>query len=64
MRGTLKLADLFINRKVPKLARARWPVLVSGEDLIWIPDLHRSRIARPSSKSRHLLELTLRRPAD
>jgi len=64
MHGTLKLADLFINRKVPKLARARWPVLVSGEDLIWIPDLHRSRIARPSSKSKRLLELTLRRPAE
>ncbi len=62
MRGTLKLADLFINRKIPRQARARWPVLASGEDLIWIPGLHRSRIAAPSSKSRRLLELSLRRP--
>lgn len=64
MRGTLKLADLFINRKIPKPARALWPVLVSGEDLIWIPELHRTRLARPSSKTRRLLELTLRRPAE
>ncbi|MGH2619784.1 MAG: tRNA lysidine(34) synthetase TilS [Anaerolineales bacterium] len=63
MRGTLKVADLFINRKIPRQARARWPVLASGEDLIWIPGLHRSRIAAPSSKSRRLLELSLRRPA-
>ena len=63
MRGTLKLADLFINRKIPRQARARWPVLASGEDLIWIPGLHRSRIAAPSSKSKRLLELSLRRPA-
>jgi len=63
MRGTLKLADLFINRKIPRQARALWPVLASGEDLIWIPELHRSRIAAPSSKSRRLLELSLVRPA-
>jgi tRNA(Ile)-lysidine synthase len=63
MRGSVKLSDLFINRKVPQAARARWPVLTSGDTLLWVPGLHRSRVARPSRTTRRLLELRLRPPA-
>jgi tRNA(Ile)-lysidine synthase len=32
-----KLSDFFVNAKVPRRARDRWPLLCSGEVLIWVP---------------------------
>jgi tRNA(Ile)-lysidine synthase len=32
-----RVKDLLINRKVPRRDRSRLPLLVSGEDVIWIP---------------------------
>lgn len=37
--GRQKLADLFINAKVPRRARAGWPLLCAGEDVVWAPGL-------------------------
>ncbi|HVR30955.1 MAG TPA: tRNA lysidine(34) synthetase TilS [Thermoanaerobaculia bacterium] len=34
---TCRVKDLLINRKVPRRDRSRLPLLVSGEDVIWIP---------------------------
>jgi len=39
-----KLSDLLVNRKVPRLARARWPLLCSEDSVIWIPG---HRLAEP-----------------
>jgi tRNA(Ile)-lysidine synthase len=41
---TQKLSDVFINIGVPERLRARWPVLASGDDVVWIPGF---RIAEP-----------------
>ncbi len=35
--GSLKLSDLFINAKVPKTRRGGWPVVVCGEEVVWVP---------------------------
>ena len=35
-----KVADLMINRKVPQHERDTWPLLVCGEDVVWIVGLH------------------------
>jgi tRNA(Ile)-lysidine synthase len=34
---TQKLSDFFTNVKLPQRARARWPLLCSGEAVIWVP---------------------------
>ncbi|MEK6588524.1 MAG: tRNA lysidine(34) synthetase TilS [Chloroflexota bacterium] len=62
MTGSMRLADLFTNRKIARPARELWPVVCSGDALIWVAGLHVSRVARPSRTSRRLLELNLRRP--
>jgi tRNA(Ile)-lysidine synthase len=36
MRGTRKLTDYFIDRKIPKGLRDEIPLLVSGDDIIWV----------------------------
>ena len=32
-----KLSDFFVNEKVPQRARDHWPLLCSGDQIIWIP---------------------------
>lgn len=35
--GSLKLSDFFINRKLPRRARAVWPLLCKGNEIVWVP---------------------------
>ena len=34
---TQKLSDLFVNEKLPVRARGHWPLVCSGETIIWVP---------------------------
>jgi len=36
MKRSVKLQDLFVNSKVPRAERARVPLVVSGDEIIWI----------------------------
>ena len=52
MEGTsVKLSDLMINAKIPKRARARWPLLLAGERILWVPGLRVSHEYRVCEKS-------------
>ena len=33
----IKISDLMINIKIPERARSRWPLLVSRDEVVWIP---------------------------
>jgi tRNA(Ile)-lysidine synthase len=35
--GTRRVADLLVDAKVPRPVRSRWPLLVAGERVIWVP---------------------------
>jgi tRNA(Ile)-lysidine synthase len=37
-----KLADLMVNEKIPLRARNRWPLVVSGEQIVWVPGVRMS----------------------
>lgn len=39
-----KLSDFLINAKLPKRARERWPLLCSGDQIVWVPGY---RVAAP-----------------
>lgn len=41
---TIKLAELFINLKVPQRLRRNWPLVCVGDEIAWIPGL---RLAEP-----------------
>ena len=54
---SMKLSDFFINRKLPRRARDRWPLLACGETIAWIPGLqlaHNYRLHQDSSLIVHL----------
>ena len=64
MSGSIKLSDLFVNRKAPRLARERWPVITCGEEIIWVPGLHRADRARVDSKTQEIVQMRLLTPGD
>ncbi len=35
-KGRQKLSDMFINERIPAFVRARWPLVVSGEEIVWV----------------------------
>ena len=37
MKGSAKVSDLMINAKIPARLRPVWPVVASGDDIVWIP---------------------------
>ena len=56
-RGTRKVQDIFVDRKLPRALRARWPIVIAGETIIWIPGMARSRhalISQETAKIQHL----------
>jgi tRNA(Ile)-lysidine synthase len=61
-----KLSDYFINRKVPRQARENWPLVVSGQQVIWVVGLGISGTAAITPETRQVLRLslhqTVRRP--
>ncbi len=57
MRGTVKLSDLFVNRKIPWPARERWPVVCQAGEVLWVVGLHLSRHAAASPATQSVLRL-------
>jgi tRNA(Ile)-lysidine synthase len=58
MRGTRKVKDVFIDRKVPRELRARLPIVTLDGAVLWIPGLIRARDALVTSETRRVLRLT------
>jgi len=57
MRGSQKLSDLFINRKIPWPARERWPVVCADREPLWVVGLHVSRLAAPTPGSAAIVRI-------
>lgn len=57
---TQKLSDYFINRKIPRQARRNWPLVVSGDQVVWVPGLGISEAAAVTPRTRRVLRLSLR----
>ncbi|MEM6732688.1 MAG: tRNA lysidine(34) synthetase TilS [Myxococcota bacterium] len=47
--GRAKVGDLFTNAKVPRPLREAWPVMVHGEEIVWVMGLRRSDFAPVTS---------------
>lgn len=61
--GSIKLSDLMINEKLPVYARDHWPVVRSGDRVIWVPGVRLAESVRVDESTRRVYVLTLaRRP--
>jgi len=57
MRGSKKLKKIFNEHKVCRSEREICPVLVSGDDIIWVLGHRRAETGKISRQSRHVLEV-------
>jgi len=55
--GERKLTDVFIDKKLPRERRANWPLVVSGDEIIWVPALVRSGAALVTPVTRTILRV-------
>ena len=55
LKGSVKIGDLFTNLKIPTPLREHWPLVVCGEEIIWVVGLRRGAMAPMSKTTTHVL---------
>ena len=60
---TIKLSDFWINKKIPKRARSKWPLVENLGRIIWIPGFQPSHDVRVTDSTTDILLLKLKRTA-
>jgi len=59
-----KLSDFLVNEKMPHRARDRWPLLCSGEMVVWVPGYRPAHPYRLTAASRSVAYFALSRPLE
>ena len=59
-----KLSDFFVNEKLPQRARERWPLLCSGDIVVWVPGYRPAHPYRLRSATRSVMYFSLTRPPE
>jgi len=57
LRGTKKLSDFFIDTKIARHLRDQVPLLVEGDDILWVVGFRRADKARITEDTRRILEV-------
>jgi len=58
LRGTKSLADLFTDRRLPRVRRARTPLLVCGGEIVWVARLATAERVRVTPTTRRVALIT------
>jgi tRNA(Ile)-lysidine synthase len=58
---TTKLQDYFINHKIPQRARAHWPLICAGDQVIWVVGYQIAHPFRITEETRHILHLEIKK---
>lgn len=62
--GRTKVADLMTNRKIPRQVRARWPLVLMDDSVIWVPGIQRSDQVLLAQGTTHVVVLQLHPPGE
>jgi len=57
----VKIADFMINVKMPQRARGGWPLVIYGEEVVWVPGYTTSHTCRVRAETRRIFHLWLAR---
>ena len=57
LKGTQKVKKILIDRKIPREDRPRYPLLLCGDQILWIVGLRQSEIAKIGSHTRRWLKV-------
>ena len=58
---SLKVADFMINQRLPRRARQGWPLILSDNEIVWIPGLRMAHPVRIKASTNQVLHLSLQR---
>ncbi len=58
--GTKKVQDILVDAKIPRHQRPDRPVVVSGEEIIWVVGLRQAETAKVTAQTRRRLRLSAR----
>jgi tRNA(Ile)-lysidine synthase len=58
---SIKVADLFINEKIPQRARKNWPLVCVDDEIAWVPGLRMAEKFKVTEKTRQVVKLQLKR---
>jgi tRNA(Ile)-lysidine synthase len=56
-KGTRKLQDVFIDNKIARTERDRWPIVLSDDEVAWVPGLTRGGLALVTLQTQKVLYL-------
>ncbi|NOZ64727.1 MAG: tRNA lysidine(34) synthetase TilS, partial [Caldiserica bacterium] len=56
--GRKKLKDFFIDKKIPLRERDRLPLVISGEEIVWVVGIEISHIFRVQKDTSRIISLT------
>ena len=59
-----KLSDIFINEKIPQRARAGWPLLCAGKEILWVPGYRPSHLYRLTESTQRIIYFSITRPPE
>jgi tRNA(Ile)-lysidine synthase len=62
MQGSMKVSDFFINEGIRRGQRMKWPLLTTGDDILWVVGLRLAHPVRIREDSRRALKLELLAP--
>ncbi len=58
-RQTVKLREFYINCKIPRRARAGWPLVCAEEQIVWVPGFRLAHPYRINEKTNRVVKLSL-----
>jgi tRNA(Ile)-lysidine synthase len=58
-KGSIKLQDFFVNEKLPKRARSKWPLICVDDEIAWVPGFRISERFRVTEKTKRVMHLAL-----
>ncbi len=64
LEGTTKVSDIMINNRIPDLARARWPIVVSGDEVVWVAGIRMSHLFRLTEETSRVTVIRLSPPQE
>ena len=64
LEGTTKVSDIMINNHIPDLARARWPIVVSGDEVVWVAGIRMSHSFRLTEGTSRAIFIRLSPPQE
>lgn len=64
MKGSKKVKDIFIDKKIPMEKRRGIPLLLAGKDIIWIAGIRQSGLYRVSEATKRVLKVALKKPGN